>query len=135
MFVHYSETISIFYLLFGNKNKSKQTYMNYFVFVFCFGGPIRRSDGYYMFDDMLLDENQIKLFDGTDRSGATNAIRWPNGVIPYKYSSQIPSKDRKAIKGSLHIFNEEFKGCLRTRYYCFSFYLAWPFRNNEMKSL
>ena len=73
-----------------------------------------------MLDDMLLDENQIKLFDGTDRAGATNAIRWPNGVIPYKYSSQIPSKDRKAIKGSLHIFNEEFKGCLRTRYY-FSF--------------
>ena len=103
-----------------------------FFFVLCFGGraglfrqlerdkkyqPIRNSDGYYMLDDMLLDENQIKLFDGTDRSGATNAIRWPNGVIPYKYSSQIPSKDRKAIKGSLHIFNEEFKGCLKTRYY------------------
>ena len=101
-----------------------------FFFVLCFGGtktrnlvqdkeyqPIKNSDGYYMLDDMLLDENQIKLFDGTDRAGATNAIRWPNGVIPYKYSSQIPSKDRKAIKGSLHIFNEEFKGCLKTRYY------------------
>ena len=115
-----------------------------FFFVLCFGGtktrnlvqdqeyqPLRNSDGYYMLDDMLLDENQIKLFDGTDRSGATNAIRWPNGVIPYKYSSQIPSKDRKAIKGSLHIFNEEFRGCLKTRYN-FSFYLALPFRDNEM---
>ena len=106
------------------KTNPNKLVLIYFLFVFCFGGPIRKSDGYYMFDDMLLDENQIKLFDGTDRSGATNAIRWPNGVIPYKYSSQIPSKDRKAIKGSLHIFNEEFKGCLRTRYYCFSFYLA-----------
>ena len=92
-------------------------------FQFCFGGPIRRSDGYYMLDDMLLDENQIKLFDGTDRSGATNAIRWPNGVIPYKYSSQIPNHERKAIEGSLRVFNEEFKGCLSTRYY-FAFYLA-----------
>ena len=85
-----------------------------------------------MLDDMLLDENQIKLFDGTDRSGATNAIRWPNGVIPYKFSSKIRPRYRKAIKGSLHIFNEEFRGCLKTRYN-FSFYLALPFRNEMIR--
>ena len=76
-----------------------------FFFVLCFGGraglfrqlerdkkyqPIRNSDGYFMLDDMRLDENQIKLFYGTDKSGAANVNRWPNGVIPYKYSSQIP---------------------------------------------
>ena len=103
-----------------------------FFFVLCFGGraglfrklerdkkyqPIRNSDGYFMLDDMRLDENQIKLFYGTDKSGAANVNRWPNGVIPYRYSAQIPSHDRKAIKGSLQIFNENFKGCLRTRYY------------------
>ena len=115
-----------------------------FFSVLCFGGtktknlvqdkeyqPIKNSDGYYMLDDMLLDENQIRLFDGTGKSGAANVNRWPNGVIPYKYSEQIPSNDRKAIKGSLHIFNEEFRGCLKTRYN-FSFYLALPFRDNEM---
>ena len=94
-----------------------------FLFVICFGGPIRNSDGYYILDDMLLDENQIKLFDGTGKSGAANVNRWPNGVIPYKYSSQIPNHERKAIEGSLRVFNEEFKGCLSTRYY-FAFYLA-----------
>ena len=116
-----------------------------FFFVLCFGGtktrnlvqdkeyqPIRNSDGYYMLDDMLLDENQIKLFDGTGKSGAANVNRWPNGVIPYKFSEQIPSNDRKAIKGSLHIFNEEFRGCLKTRYN-FSFYLALPFRDEIIR--
>ena len=109
-----------------------------FFFVLCFGGtktrnlvqdkeyqPIRNSDGYYMLDDMRLDENQIKLFYGADKSGAAKVNRWPNGVIPYKYSSQFPSHDRKAIKGSLHIFNEEFKGCLRTRYYYFFFLFSF----------
>ena len=116
-----------------------------FFFVLCFGGtktrnlvqdkeyqPLRNSDGYYMLDDMLLDENQIKLFDGTGKSGAANVNRWPNGVIPYKFSEQIPSNDRKAIKGSLHIFNEEFRGCLKTRYN-FSFYLALPFRDEIIR--
>ena len=104
-----------------------------FFSVLCFGGkktrnlvqdmeyqPIKNSDGYYMLDDMLLDENQIKLFYGKDKNGAANVNKWPNGVIPYRYSAQIPSHDRKAIKGSLQIFNEQFRGCLRTRYY-FSF--------------
>ena len=116
-----------------------------FFFVLCFGGtktrnlvqdkeyqPIKNSDGYYMLDDMLLDENQIKLFDGTGKSGAANVNRWRNGVIPYKFSEQIPSNDRKAIKGSLHIFNEEFRGCLKTRYN-FSFYLALPFRDEMIR--
>ena len=109
-----------------------------FFFVLCFGGraglfrklerdkkyqPIRNSDGYFMLDDMRLDENQIKLFYGTDKSGAANVNRWPNGLIPYKYSSQIPNHERKAIEGSLRVFNEEFKGCLSTRYY-FAYYLA-----------
>ena len=85
-----------------------------------------------MLDDMLLDENQIKLFDGTGKSGAANVNRWRNGVIPYKFSEQIPSNDRKAIKGSLHIFNEEFRGCLKTRYN-FSFYLALPFRDEMIR--
>ena len=116
MFVHYSETISIFYLLFGNKKNPNKIILIAFFFVICFEGPIRNSDGYYILDDMLLDENQIKLFDGTGKSGAANVNRWPNGVIPYKYSEQIPSNDRKAIKGSLHVFNEEFRGCLKTRY-------------------
>ena len=82
-----------------------------------------------MVGDMRLDENLFKLFYG--KSGAGNVNKWPNGVIPYRYSDQIPSKDREAINGSLHIFNEEFKGCLRTRYY-FSSYLSSTFRDNEM---
>ena len=118
------------FVVWKQKNPNKIILIAFF-FVICFEGPIRNSDGYYILDDMLLDENQIKLFDGTDRSGATNAIRWPNGVIPYKFSSKIQPRYRKAIKGSLHIFNEEFRGCLKTRYN-FSFYLALPFRDNEM---
>ena len=110
-----------------------------FFSVLCFGGtktrnlvqdmeyqPIKNSNGYYMLDDMLLDENQIKLFYGTEKSGAARVNRWPNGVIPYRYSAQIPSHDRKAIKGSLQIFNEQFRGCLRTRYY-FSFLFSLTF--------
>ena len=84
---------------------------------------MRDSDGYYMVDDMQLDEHQFKLLFGTDeeRSGAGKigfwVKRWPNGVVPYKFSSQISSHDRNAIEGSLEIFNTEFKGCLSTRYY------------------
>ena len=85
--------------------------------------PLRNSDGYYMIDDMELDENQFKHFYGTEeeRSGAAKIgywhKRWPNNVIPYKFSPQIPNHDRKAIEGSLEIFNAEFKGCLSTRYF------------------
>ena len=74
-----------------------------------------------MLDDMQLDENQFKFFYGTDeeRSEAAKVSywhnRWPNGVIPYNFSSEISPYDQKAIEGSLEIFNAEFKGCLSTR--------------------
>ena len=115
---HSSEMLKIFSYFWNTKTHT---------FFIPFSVPMRNSDGYYMLDDMLLDENQIKLFYGTDeeRSGAAKigywVKRWPNGVIPYSYSSQIPHQDREAIEASLSIFNEEFKGCLSTRYFSFKF--------------
>ena len=68
-------------MLFGNKKNPNKIILIAFFFVICFVGPIRNSDGYYILDDMRLDENQIKLFDGTGKSGAANVNRWPRNLV------------------------------------------------------
>ena len=46
------------FVVWKQKNPNKIILIAFF-FIICFGGPIRNSDGYYILDDMRLDENQL----------------------------------------------------------------------------
>ena len=81
-------------------------------------------NGHYHIDDMRYDENQFKLFFGNqeERESVRNVIpgnsyRWPNGTLPYKFSSDVTAGNQQTIRNCMNSFNANFQGCLNVRYF------------------
>ena len=76
--------------------------------------------GEYLVDDMRLDEIQFKGLFGTeeDMELLRNALpgnRWTDGVLPYKFSSEVTEENRNKVRQAMADFNVHLSGCLNVR--------------------
>jgi len=78
------------------------------------------ENGEYLIDDMRLDEVQFKGLFGTeeDMELLRNALpgnRWTDGVLPYKFSSEVTEENKNKVRQAMNDFNEHLSGCLTVR--------------------
>ena len=79
------------------------------------------EDGFYRYDDMILDEVQDRLLRNNDNELDRQAIngekyRWPGGVIPYKTDDATVDEYMKEwLKEHFEKFNKQVEGCLTIR--------------------
>ena len=52
---------------------------------------------------------------GTLDRNADPTRRWPNGIIPYKFSSYFKKAHKARILGGIAYMNENLKGCIEIR--------------------
>ena len=82
--------------------------------------------GNYIFDDMILDQNQYDHARGlvsskSSSSGFNSGIaddrkRWKNRVLPYRFGESIEFNDRLVIKRALARMNQQLYPCIYIRY-------------------
>jgi hypothetical protein len=75
--------------------------------------------------DMILDDNQFYKLTGiksqSDSEGFQDSgirgeeYRWPNGQLPYEFSSELNPAVRKKIQNAIAHFNSKFDGCIKIR--------------------
>ena len=80
------------------------------------------EDGFHLYDDMILDDVQDRLFRNVDSELDRQAIRGnrvPGGIIPYKFDETTTNPASEARKLEIKDFAEKFskqmKGCLTIR--------------------
>ena len=76
------------------------------------------KEGFYEIGDILLDEEQFnETFYPSDEMlrGTINEKLWPNGVIPYKFSSYFTKDHKDRILSGIAYINENLKGCIEIR--------------------
>ena len=84
---------------------------------------VRDEDGNYRIDDMLLDERTFKRNFGTEEEIAElsrqavppGSERWPNGVMPYAFDSDVSYSLRQKVQQALATYNSIFGGCINIR--------------------
>ena len=88
--------------------------------------PVPDENGLYRMGDMILDENQMKLFVGTEEEkemAARQAVekkwnRWSNNVMPYKIDSSVGwhNVEIRKIKSAIKELNDALANCFEIRY-------------------
>ena len=81
------------------------------------------ANGHYQVDDMLLNEDQFKFHYGSEeekRNLSRNAMpgnqyRWTDGVMPYKFGSDVTEPNKEKVRSAIALFNEHLSGCLTIR--------------------
>ena len=79
------------------------------------------ENGNYQLDDMMLNTVQFKLNFGSEEEKADlnrqaiayNFFRWPNGILPFQFSSEVSSSNRRYIKEVIADFNTALSGCIQ----------------------
>ena len=78
--------------------------------------PERNDEGYYIVDDMYLDESQYRANFGTDEERQVipdASYRWPNGVVPYYMTSTVPYDRKQKIRDALDVLNKALVNCVK----------------------
>ena len=81
------------------------------------------ENGNYQLDDMMLNTVQFKLNFGSEEEKADlnrqaiayNFFRWPNGILPFQFSSEVSSSNRRYIREVIADFNTALSGCIRIK--------------------
>ena len=74
-------------------------------------------EGHVLVEDILLTKAQHEFMfgNGTLDRNADPTRRWPNGVIPYKFSSYFTKDHKDRILSGIAYINENLKGCIEIR--------------------
>ena len=77
------------------------------------------KDGFYQIDDMVLNERQFnETFYSSEEvmsRGGAQGLKWPNGIIPYKFDNAASFLQKQKVANAISYFNSQFEGCLKIR--------------------